>query len=70
MTGGILFPLWLQAAAEPELSFPFFPILGTVERVIPAIVLGIAHLVYGALLGVLYAAMSGAYSVRRGRVAD
>lgn len=59
VTGGILFPLWLRAAEAPELSFPFFPIPGAVEQFSPAIVLGLAHLVYGALLGLTYAYLSG-----------
>ena len=59
VTGGVLFPLWLRAAGAPELSLPFFPIPGTVERFLPAIVLGIGHLVYGALLGFTYAYLGG-----------
>lgn len=59
VTGGVLFPLWLRAAAAPELSLPFFPIPGTADRFVPAVVLGVAHLVYGVVLGALVARMSG-----------
>lgn len=59
VTGGILFPLWLRAAAAPELSFPFYPLPGTVTWFVPAIVLGVAHLVYGALLGLSYGYLVG-----------
>ena len=59
VTGGVLFPLWLAAAGAPELTLPFFPIPGTVERFVPAIALGVAHLVYGGLLGLTYAYLGG-----------
>lgn len=59
VTGGILFPLWLASAGAPELALPFFPIPGTVERFVPAIVLGIGHLVYGTLLGAAYGWLAG-----------
>ena len=59
VTGGILFPLWLAAAGDPALAVPFFPIPGTVERFVPAIVLGLGHLVYGAILGAAYGWLAG-----------
>jgi hypothetical protein len=64
VTGGVLFPLWLAAAAEPELAVPFFPVYS--DNFVWAIVLGIAHLVYGVLLGAGYAVASGAVRVASG----
>ena len=64
VTGGVLFPLWLRAAARPELALPFFPIPGTVGRFVPAIVLGVAHLVYGVTLGGTYAILSEEHPIR------
>lgn len=60
VTGGVLFPLWLRASGAPELSLPFFPIPGPVGQFVPAVALGLAHLVYGALLGLAYAYLIGA----------
>lgn len=64
VTGRVLFPLWLAAAAAPELSLPFFLVPGTADRFLPAVMLGLGHLVYGGLLGPLYAVASGALPLR------
>lgn len=66
VTGGVLFPLWLRAGAAPELALPFFPIPGTADQFVPAVLLGVGHLVYGALLGPAYALTSGAIPLRGG----
>lgn len=54
VTGGLLFPLWLNAGSDAGLPFPFLPFLGE-SFVVFTLLLSVAHLVYGAVLGTTYA---------------
>lgn len=65
LTGGVLLPLWLDAAGATELPVPLLPIPGLVAELAFPAVLGVAHLVYGALLGGVYAAVGGTGSETR-----
>jgi hypothetical protein len=57
VTGGVLFPLWVNAAAGAGLPFPFVPVPGLGLSASVA-VFALAHLVYGAVLGTVYALAS------------
>lgn len=65
LTGGLLLPLWLDAAGATELPVPLLPIPGLVGEFTFPVVLAVAHLVYGALLGAVYAAVAGVGSEPR-----
>ncbi|QLG62409.1 hypothetical protein [Halorarum salinum] len=58
VTAGVLFPLWLDAGTGVGLPFPFLPFPGTGDWFVSSLVLGLAHLVYGAVLGPAYAVAS------------
>jgi hypothetical protein len=58
ITGGILFPLWVNAGIQIGLPLPFLPYPGDGEFFVEALVLGLAHLVYGGILGPVYALAS------------
>lgn len=54
-TGGFLLPLWLNAVRAEALPVPLLPLpTGFGEFVLP-VVLALAHLVYGLLLGATFA---------------
>jgi hypothetical protein len=57
VTGGVLFPLWVNAGVDAGLPLPFVPVPGLGEFV-ASLVLGVAHLVYGTVLGPVYALVS------------
>ncbi|MFC4553168.1 MULTISPECIES: hypothetical protein [Halorussus] len=57
VTGGVLFPLWLNAGIDAGLPLPFVPATG-VDAFGATLVMGFAHLVYGAVLGPVYALAS------------
>lgn len=65
LTGGLLLPLRLDATGAAELSLPHLAVPGLVGEFTFPVVLGVAHLVYGALLGAVYAAVAGAVSEPR-----
>lgn len=59
VTGGVLFPLWLNAGTAAGLPFPFLPIPGSETGLfVSSLVLGLSQLVYGAILGAVYAVTS------------
>lgn len=58
-TGGFLLPLGLHAMGASTLPVPLLPIPGLVGELTFPLVLAVAHLVYGALLGAVYAAIAG-----------
>lgn len=55
VSGGVVLPLVVMSIGEEELPLPLLPIPGVVEVLTLPIVVGIGHLMYGALLGVVYA---------------
>lgn len=61
VTGGVLFPLWVNAGLGAGLPLPFVPVPGLGEFV-ASLVLGVAHLAYGAVLGPVYALVSRSVS--------
>jgi hypothetical protein len=61
-TGGLLLPLGLNAVRATELPVPLLPIPGLVGEFTFPLVMAVAHLVYGALLGGVYAAIAGSGS--------
>ncbi len=58
-TGGFLLPVGLNAVGARELPVPLLPIPGLVGEFAFPVVLGVAHLVYGVLLGAVYASIAG-----------
>ncbi|MFC7080544.1 hypothetical protein [Halorussus caseinilyticus] len=60
--GGFLFPVGLRAVGATELPVPLLPIPAVVGEFVFPVVFGVAHLVYGALLGGVYAAVAGVES--------
>jgi hypothetical protein len=58
-TGGFLLPLGLSAVGARELPVPLLPIPGLVGEFALPFTFAVAHLVYGALLGGVYAAIAG-----------
>lgn len=61
-TGGVLFPLWLNAAEASNLPFPFDPVPG-VGLSVSIVFFALSHLVYGAVLGPTYALLSRSVAV-------
>jgi hypothetical protein len=59
VTGGFLLPVGLRAVGATELPVPLLPIPGLAGEFVFPVVFGVAHLVYGALLGAVYAAIAG-----------
>lgn len=57
VTGGVIFPLAINASIDAGLPFPFVPTPG-IETFATALVMGVSHLVYGAILGPVYALVS------------
>lgn len=55
VTGGLLFPLWLNAVRAESLPVPLFPATPLVGEFVLPFVLAVAHLVYGVLLGATFA---------------
>lgn len=55
VSGGIILPFAVNATGAAELPVPLLPLPGLVEPVTLAVAMGAAHLVYGAVLGVVYA---------------
>lgn len=54
-SGGVMLPLIVMALGEGELPLPLLPIPMFVEVLTLPIAVGIGHLLYGTLLGVVYA---------------
>lgn len=57
MTGGVILPLITNALAAGELPVPLLPIPGVVGGLTLAVGLGAGHLVYGGVLGTVYATL-------------
>lgn len=56
VSGGIVLPFAVNAMGTTTLPIPLLPLPGLVEPVTLAVALGGAHLLYGGLLGAVYAA--------------
>lgn len=54
VTGGVLLPLWMGAVGASSLPAPLVPVAG-LDELAAGVFFGVAHLVYGALLGGTYA---------------
>ena len=65
LTGGVLLPAGLNAVGATDPPVPLLPIPGLVGEFTFPVVLGVAHLAYGALLGAVYAAVTGVGSAPR-----
>ena len=63
VTGGVLFPLWLNAGVQADVPVPFLPLPDDGTFFVTTLVLGVAHLVYGAILGFVYAVLSRSASI-------
>lgn len=59
VTGGFLLPVGLNAVGATKLPVPLLPVPGVESEFAFPVVLGVAHLVYGALLGGIYATITG-----------
>lgn len=59
LAGGLLLPLWLGAVGAATLPEPVVPVAG-LDEVAAGLFFGLAHLVYGALLGGSYAVLYSA----------
>ena len=58
VSGGFLLPVGLNAVGATELPIPLLPLPGAESEFLFPVVLGIAHLVYGSLLGGVYAVIT------------
>ncbi|WP_222917391.1 hypothetical protein [Natrinema sp. SYSU A 869] len=57
--GGVLFPLAMERAGVAALPLPFLPITGPTAELFSALVFGLGHLVYGLVLGSVFATING-----------
>ncbi|WP_336022180.1 hypothetical protein [Halobellus salinisoli] len=63
VTGGVIFPLWVNAGIDAGLPLPFVPIPG-LGGFGSALAFGFAHIVYGVILGPVYALVSRSVPTR------
>lgn len=57
--GGVLFPLAMERADVATLPVPFLPIAGPNAELFSALLFGFGHLVYGLILGAVFATVNG-----------
>ncbi|WP_408957456.1 hypothetical protein [Natrinema sp. 74] len=57
--GGVVFPLAMNRAGVAALPLPYLPISGPVAELFSALLFGLGHLVYGLLLGAVFATVNG-----------
>ncbi|MFB1065752.1 hypothetical protein [Natrinema sp. H-ect4] len=57
--GGVVFPLAMERAGVAALPLPFLPVSGATGELVSALVFGLGHLVYGLVLGVVFATING-----------
>lgn len=73
VSGGVLLPLWMNAVGASTLPAPVVPV-GGMNEVATGLFFGIAHLVYGALLGggygVVYSAVPASPTGERQSAAE
>ncbi|WP_339102755.1 hypothetical protein [Haloterrigena salinisoli] len=57
--GGLLFPVAMQQAGVAALPLPFLPVPGVAGELVSALLFAIGHLVYGLVLGAVFATVNG-----------
>ncbi|QLK27321.1 hypothetical protein HYG81_06895 [Natrinema zhouii] len=57
--GGVVFPLAMERAEVAALPLPFLPVSGATAELFSALVFGLGHLVYGLILGAVFATVNG-----------
>ncbi|MFC6768155.1 hypothetical protein [Natrinema soli] len=57
--GGVVFPLAMERAGVAALPLPFLPVSGATAELFSALVFGLGHLVYGLVLGAVFATVNG-----------
>lgn len=57
--GGVLFPVAMAGAGVETLPLPFLPIPGMAGELVSALLFALGHLVYGLVLGAVFAAING-----------
>ncbi|WP_254761746.1 hypothetical protein [Natrinema marinum] len=57
--GGVVFPLAMNRAGVATLPLPYLPISGPAAELFSALLFGLGHLVYGLVLGTVFAAVNG-----------
>ncbi|MDQ2051281.1 hypothetical protein RBH26_12405 [Natronolimnohabitans sp. A-GB9] len=57
--GGFLFPLAMERAGVAALPLPFLPVPGVAGELFSALLFGLGHLVYGLVLGAVFATVNG-----------
>ena len=57
--GGFLFPLAMEQAGVATLPLPFLPVPGVAAELVSALLFAIGHLVYGLVLGAVFATING-----------
>ena len=57
--GGFLFPVAMQQAGVATLPLPFLPVPGVAAELFSALLFAIGHLVYGLVLGAVFATVNG-----------
>jgi hypothetical protein len=59
VAGGLIFPIAMSRAGVATLPLPFLPIPGLAGELFAALLFAIGHLVYGLVLGAVFAAVNG-----------
>ncbi|ELY52601.1 hypothetical protein [Natronolimnohabitans innermongolicus] len=57
--GGVLFPVAMERAGVAALPLPFLPMPGIAGELFSALLFALGHLVYGLVLGAVFAAING-----------
>ncbi|QLG49158.1 hypothetical protein [Natrinema halophilum] len=57
--GGVLFPLAIERAGVAAMPLPFLPIPGLAAELFGALLFGVGHLIYGLVLGAVFATVNG-----------
>jgi hypothetical protein len=59
VAGGLIFPVAMARAGVGTLPVPFLPVPGLAGELFAALVFAVGHLVYGLVLGAVFAAVNG-----------
>lgn len=59
VAGGVIFPLAMSRAGIVTLPVPFLPMPGLAGELFAALLFAVGHLVYGLVLGAVFAAING-----------
>ena len=57
--GGFLFPVAMRQAGVAALPLPFLPVPGVAGELVSALLFALGHLVYGLVLGAVFATING-----------